>query len=195
MICGLVLAAGAGTRFAGTPAGPQSKLLAPLDGRPLLEHAVLAQCEVSELERVVVVLGMCSEEVLASVRFGRAEPVVCSEWARGQSASLRCGLGALPGAAKVIVTLGDEPRITAAAIRRFVDLPPGARAVYDGRPGHPVVLGPAQIQALAAVSGDTGARDLLGSGPEVECSDLCSGRDVDTLDDLEEIRDEARAVL
>ncbi len=173
----------------------QSKLLAPLDGRPLLEHAVRAQCEVKELERVVVVLGAFGEEVLASVRFGRAEPVVCSEWASGQSASLRCGIEAVAGARKVIVTLGDEPRISAAAIRRFIDLPAGARAVYEGRPGHPVVLGASEIQALAQVSGDRGARDVLGSGPDVECSDLWSGRDVDTVEDLEEIRDEARAVL
>jgi CTP:molybdopterin cytidylyltransferase MocA len=173
----------------------QSKLLAPLDGRPLLEHAVRAQCEVKELERVVVVLGAFGEEVLASVRFGRAEPVVCSEWASGQSASLRCGIEALAGATKVIVTLGDEPRISAAAIHRFIDLPAGARAVYEGHPGHPVVLGASEIQALAQVSGDRGARDVLGSGPDVECSDLCSGRDVDTVEDLKEIRDEARAVL
>ncbi len=195
MICGLVLAAGAGTRFAGSEAVPRSKLLAPLDGRPLLEHAVRAQCAVEELERVVVVLGAFSQEVLASVRFGRAEPVVCAEWASGQSASLRCGLGALAGAAKVIVTLGDEPRISAEAIRRFAGLPGGARAVYGGRPGHPVGLGAAEIEALARVSGDRGARGVLGSGPEVECSDLCSGRDVDTPEDLEELRDEARAVL
>jgi molybdenum cofactor cytidylyltransferase len=195
LICGLVLAAGAGSRFAGSLPAPQYKLLAPLEGRPLLEHAVAAQCAVKELERVVVVLGAFSAEVLASVRFGRAEPLVCSDWERGQSASLRCGLGALAGVEKVIVTLGDEPRITAAAIRRFIGLPGGARAVYGGRPGHPVVLGPAEIQALARASGDRGAREVLGRGHEVECSDLCAGRDVDTLEDLEAIRDEARAVL
>ena len=190
MICGLVLAAGAGTRF-----GPEPKLLASLDGRPLVERAIEAQCTVQELERVVVVLGAFSEELLARVEYGRAVPVVCRDWSSGQSVSLRCGLEALPGASKVIVTLGDEPLITSELIRRFVERPPGTRAVYGGRPAHPVVLGPEHIKALADVSGDRGARDLLRGDHEVECSDLCSGRDVDTIQDLEEIRDEARAVL
>ena len=190
MIGGLVLAAGAGTRF-----GSESKLLAPINGRPLLEHAVVAACAVAELEHVVVVLGASHEQLLLAVRFGRAQPVVCDEWEAGQSASLRCGLGALAGAGRVIVTLGDQPLIPAALIRRFVELPAGARAVYGGRPGHPVVLGAEQIQALQAITGDRGARDLLTGGLEVECSDLWSGRDVDTTQDLEEIRDEARAVV
>ena len=106
MIAGLVLAAGAGARF-----GSEAKQLADLDGRPLVEWAVRAQCAVPELERVVVVLGARAPEVLAGVDFGRAEPVVCDDWEAGQAASLRYGLNALAGAAKVIVTLGDAPLI------------------------------------------------------------------------------------
>jgi CTP:molybdopterin cytidylyltransferase MocA len=188
VIAGLVLAAGAGERF-----GPQPKLLADLRGRPLLEHAIAAQCAVPELERVVVVLGAHAAELRAAVEFGRAEPVVCDFWSQGQAASLRCGIDALAGADKVLVTLGDEPLITPAVIATMVGQPPGARAVYDGRPGHPVVLGPEQIAAIARLTGDRGARGLLGDGPEVECGDLWSGRDVDTQQDLEAIRDEARA--
>jgi CTP:molybdopterin cytidylyltransferase MocA len=189
VIAGLILAAGAGTRF-----GPEPKLLAELDGRPLLEHAVGAACAVAELERIVVVLGSRAASVRERVEFGRAETVVCDEWERGQSLSLRFGAVALAGAEKVIVTLGDEPLITAAVIRRFLDEPGGTRAVYEGRTGHPVVLGPAQLQALENLSGDRGARELL-DGEEIECSALSSGRDVDTPDDLEAVRDEARAVI
>ena len=57
--------------------GIEPKLLADLNGRPLLEYALRAQCAVAELERVVVVLGSRADEVLAAVDFGRAEPVVC----------------------------------------------------------------------------------------------------------------------
>jgi CTP:molybdopterin cytidylyltransferase MocA len=193
VIAGLVLAAGDGSRFGGS----RSKLLAELRGRPLLEHAVAAQCAVSSLSRVVVVLGARADEVAASVSFGRAEPVVCREWEDGQSASLRCGVRALAGASKVIVTLGDAPLITPAVIARFVGEPPGSRASYGGVPGHPVVLGPAQLELIAGsgIDGDRGARDMLRGGPVIECSDLCSGRDVDTPDDLEAIRHEARAVV
>lgn len=192
MIAGLILAAGAGTRF-----GDESKLLAELDGRPLLEYAVAAQCAVAELEWIVIVLGAHAHEVLERVDLRRAEPVICADWDTGQAASLRCGASALAaaGAGKVIVTLGDEPLLTPALIGRFVDQPGGSRAVYDGRPGHPVVLGAAQLQALSELTGDRGARSLLHGGPVIECGHLGSGRDVDTTDDLEAIRNEARAVI
>ncbi len=179
MIAGLILAAGAGTRF-----GSATKLLASIDGRPLLEWAVRAQIEVAELERVVVVLGARAEEIVAEVSFGRAEHVICAEWERGQSASLRCGLAALAGADKVIVTLGDQPLLTAAVVRRLLDQPPGTRAVYDGVPGHPVVLGPEQIELASRLTGDQGARGLLAGGRTVECGDIASARDVDTPEDL-----------
>jgi CTP:molybdopterin cytidylyltransferase MocA len=188
-----VLAAGGGTRFGDSP-----KLLADLGGRPLLEWSVRAQCAVPELSRVVVVLGAHAAEVSAHVAFGRAETVVCPDWASGQAASLRRGLAALSGVWKVIVTLGDAPLVTPAVIARFAGEPARTRATYGGRPGHPVVLGREQIAGLMSLSGDRGdrgARDLLRGGPVIEVGHLCSGRDVDTPDDLEEIRDEARAVI
>jgi molybdenum cofactor cytidylyltransferase len=95
----------------------------------------------------------------------------------------------------VLVTLGDAPLLTASLIERFAGEPAGTRAVYDGRPGHPVVLGPEQIAALAAVGGDVGARGLLRGARVIEVGQICSGRDVDTPEDLEEVRNEARAVL
>jgi CTP:molybdopterin cytidylyltransferase MocA len=201
VITGLVLAAGAGTRFgggssgAGAEPGRRSKLLAELEGRPLLEHAVRAQSAVAALERIVVVLGAFADEVLARVDFGRAEPVICEEWEAGQAASLRCGLRALAGASRVIVTLGDAPLVTPDVIALFVSAEPGTRAVYHGRPGHPVVLGAQHIASVSAITGDHGARHLLAGGATIECAELCSGRDVDTPEDLEAVRLEARAVL
>lgn len=193
MICGLILAAGAGTRF-----GEKSKLLAELDGRPLLEHAIAAQCRVPELQRVAVVLGAFAGEILGRVDFMRAEPVVCERWQEGQALSLRTGIEHLTGAgsvSRVIVTLGDQPRMTSELIARFVGEPPGTRAVYEGRPGHPVVLGPVQLRAITKLRGDQGAREILRGGPTIECRDLRAARDVDTPEDLEAIRHEARAVV
>jgi molybdenum cofactor cytidylyltransferase len=193
LICGLVLAAGAGTRF-----GEQSKLLAELEGRPMLEHAVAAQCAVGELERVAVVLGASAEEILERVDFMRAETVVCPRWSEGQAYSLRCGIEHLSAAGhvtRVIVTLGDQPRVGPELIARFVGQPPGTRAAYGGVPGHPVVLGPVQMRAIAGLHGDHGARKLLQGGGMIECGDSSAVRDVDTPEDLEAIRHEARAVL
>jgi molybdenum cofactor cytidylyltransferase len=186
VVAGIVLAAGGGTRFGGatTP-----KLVAELGGRPLLEHAVRAQCAVTELERVVVVLGAAADEVRAAVEFGRAEVVLCGDWADGQSASLRRAVEALDGADRAIVTLGDAPLVTPEVIRLFVDQPGATRATYDGRPGHPVVLGPEQLAAVAGLQGDEGARGLLRGGLMIECGRLCPGIDVDTPEQLELARE------
>jgi molybdenum cofactor cytidylyltransferase len=190
MIAGLVLAAGEGARF-----GSEPKQLAEFRGRPLLEHAIAAQCHVPELQRVVVVLGAYAERIMAAVDFMRAEPVVCERWREGQAASLRFGLDALRGADRVLVTLGDEPLITTEVVARFAGQPPGTRALYNGRPGHPVVLGPEQIGALLSLTGDRGAREMLG-GADVELGGLGDlSRDIDTPEDLERLRNEARAVV
>ena len=188
---GLILAAGEGIRF-----GSEPKLLAELDGRPLLEHAIAAQCAVPALERIIAVLGAFADPILARVDFRRAEPVVCAAWSEGQAASLRFGLEALAAFDKVIVTLGDEPLITPATIERFVHEPGGTRASYNGRPGHPVTLGAEQVAALASLTGDRGAGGVLSGGPVIELGGLGDlGRDVDTPEDLEAIRNEARAVI
>ena len=56
------------------------------------------------------------------------------------------------------------------------------RTTYDGRPGHPVLLGREHWAGVrAAAVGDRGARDYLAHHAlvEVECGDLATGRDVD----------------
>lgn len=184
MIAGLVLAAGAGTRF--DPC--QSKLLAEWDGRPLLEHAIAAQTSVAALERVVVVLGAHAQEIRSAVRFGRADVVVCDHWMRGRSASLRTGTAALLDAEKVIVTLGDMPLMSASLVSRFVDAPPRARAVYHGAPGHPVVLGSEEVIALQREDREIEARELLAGGTVIECGDSPCSLDVDTRADLQALR-------
>jgi molybdenum cofactor cytidylyltransferase len=190
VIGGLILAAGEGSRF-----GPQPKLLAELHGRPVLEHAIRAQSAVPAVERVVVVLGANADTLLRRVDFLDSEPIVCENWGEGQAASLRRGIEELAGAEKVIVTLGDEPLITSQVVARFVDERAPARATYDGRPGHPVALARKQLAEVRKLTGDHGARDLLVGVRMIECGRLCSGRDVDTPEDLERLRNEARAVV
>jgi CTP:molybdopterin cytidylyltransferase MocA len=187
MIGGIVLAAGAGTRFGG------GKQLAELDGRPLLEHAVRAMTE-SPVGRVVVVLGAAAEEVIAEVDLQGAVPCVCSRWEEGQSASLACGLAELTDCEAVVVILGDQPRVSPDAIRRVIAArgndASAVRATYGGDPGHPVLLERELFERLRDVSGDHGARNLLISTGtrEVPCDDLGGGEDVDTPAELDALR-------
>lgn len=186
MIAGVVLAAGAGMRFGGL------KQLAELDGRPLLGH-VLAAASEGGLDKLVVVLGADSESVVAGVDLHGAETIVCRSWAEGQSASLACGLAAVADADAAVVLLGDQPRVSAEAIRRVLGARGGTeavRATYQGRPGHPVLLEQSLFERLRDVTGDAGARNLLlsvGVRP-VACEDLGGGEDVDTPADLEALR-------
>jgi molybdenum cofactor cytidylyltransferase len=187
MIGGMVLAAGAGTRFG------SAKQLADFDGRPLLEHAVRAMVA-SPVGRVVVVLGSGAEDVLAQVDFHGAEAVVCERWAEGQSASLACGLAELSGCEAVVVTLGDQPLMTPDSISRVIagrqDGVAAVRATYDGVPGHPVLLERRLFERMRDVSGDHGARNLLISMQtrEIPCDDLGGGQDVDTPAQLDALR-------
>ena len=178
----LVLAAGAGTRF-----GPEPKLLASLDGRPVVEHVVAAAREARSVERVVVVVGARPAEVRAAVEPHGAEVVECPEWADGQAASLRRGLTAIGAAESVLLLVGDQPGVTAAAIDRLANEPPGSRAAYGGRPGHPAVLGRELIARAARLTGDRGLRDVA-EWRLVECGDVASGEDVDTPADLDALR-------
>lgn len=187
MIGGLVLAAGSATRFG------SAKQLAELDGRPLLEHSLLAMA-VSPVERVVVVLGSAAEEVLARVELHGAEARVCDRWEEGQSASLACGLAELSDCEAVVVTLGDQPRVSPEAIRRVIDArgdgAAAVRATYFGEPGHPVLLERTLFERMRDVTGDHGARNLLISMQtrEVPCEDLGGGQDVDTPAQLDALR-------
>lgn len=189
MTVALILAAGSGSRF-----GDEPKLLADVDGRPVLEHVIRSAERASHVGRIVVVLGAHSGAIREGVDLGRAEVVECEDWESGQSASLKCGLDAIPDGQKVLVLLGDQPLVTARVIEWLAEEPAGTRASYHGRPGHPVVLGPRLCDEARTLDGDSGLRDMV-RWRLVEVGHLASDRDVDTREDLEAIRDEARAVL
>ncbi len=183
-IVSIVLAAGAGRRFGG------GKQLAPLHGRPLLEHA-LAAAGAAPSDATLVVLGADAEEIERGVALGGASVVRCADWEHGQGASLRAGLAALePDVAAALVTLGDVPFVPAEASRRLLAARrPGLaalRATYDGRPGHPVLIERQLFAPLIAAPPDANPAALLReAGIEaVECSDLGDPADVDTPEQL-----------
>lgn len=175
VVVGVVLAAGAGRRAG----GPKALRRTP-DGTPWLELAVRRLREAGCAD-VVVVLGAGADEARDLVP-ADARVVVAADWALGASASLRAGLEAAGGDA-VLVTLVDLPGERAETARRVLDSGADlAQAVFDGRPGHPVLIGREHWPALLGeLSGDAGARDYLRrhAALAVECGDLEAGEDVD----------------
>ena len=183
---GLILAAGAGRRFGGT------KQLADLHGRPLLEHAIESMLAVPALDPVIVVLGHAAARILERVELGDAEVVICEQWDRGQAASLRRGIAALADADAVVVTLGDQPFITPQVIAGALDQLDGydaVRATYGGKPGHPVVLGRAVMDAAGDAGGRRGRARSARPVPHAkwEAGHLCSAADIDTREELQSL--------
>lgn len=167
---GIVLAAGAGTRF----------------GRPKVVVADWLSRSVAALSDggcgdVIVVLGAAVVDVPAPAR-----AVVAEDWADGMAASLRAGLRAADGDPAVVHVV-DAPDVNADVVARVlaaVGESGLARAVFDGRPGHPVVIARRHWpEVLTTLHGDQGARVFLAGRDDVvavECGDLATGRDIDS---------------
>ncbi|MEO9323010.1 nucleotidyltransferase family protein [Nocardioides sp. C4-1] len=181
MTTGLLLAAGGGSRM-----GRPKALVRDDDGTSWLVRSA-AVLRDGGCSRVVVVLGAAADEARQLVPEG-CRVVVADDWASGMAASLSTGLTALgPDDGDVaVVTLVDLPDVSADVVRRVLAAASGpgslARAVYAGRPGHPVLMGRHHwTPAATAVSGDEGAKAYLHEHgcAAVECGDLATGRDVD----------------
>lgn len=180
MTVGLLLAAGAGTRFGGPKA-----LARDDDGTSWLLRSVQALRPCAE---IVVVLGAEAERAAALLPMSVSR-VRADDWAEGMGASLRAGLEALASTDHdaALVSLVDLPDVDATVVARLVGTVTGrgdlARASYGGVPGHPVLLGRDHWAGVAATStGDRGARDYLAAHEValVECGDLATGADVDS---------------
>ena len=185
-VSGLILAAGKSTRLG---AGP--KQLLPWRGTTLLEW-VVRQVESSSLDEVLVVVGHQSEEVRGRVSLVRSRFVETPDFGEGCSASIRNGLKAVSAKAEaVVLLLGDQPEIDAAAIRAVVDgwdrlRSPVVRISYRGRSGHPVLVSRTIFPQIEALHGDKGVWKLLEAHPEwiqeIEL-DRPHPRDVNTWED------------
>ena len=187
-VTGIVLAAGSSSRFG------SNKLLADLDGRPVLQH-VLDAVAGAGLADVVVVLGASHASIRAAIEWHGEHVTVNERPQDGLSSSLRVGLdeAALDASAEaVIVVLGDQPQIRAEVISAVVDAAehnpaPFVRARYarDDAP-NPVLVRRGSWARAAGLSGDRGLGPLLGQIPEEVLAVDVGGTnpDVDTPADL-----------
>ncbi len=167
-VAALVLAAGRSSRTGGP-----NKLLATLDGKPLVRHVVEAALA-SAVSGVTVVTGHMADRIEAALTGLPVRFVHNPDYAAGLSTSLKTGIAALPEtAAATIVLLADMPRVEAEAINALVaafDPDRGTHVVvptFEGRRGNPVLWSRRFFEALAAIQGDVGARHLIGENAAV----------------------------
>jgi nicotine blue oxidoreductase len=181
-VAGLVLAAGGGRRYGGP------KALVRRDGRLLVERAV-ATVRGGGCAPIVVVLGAEAAQVRAQADLGDAIVVDNPGWKSGMGSSLKVGLEAVGGtdAEAVVVLLVDTPGITPDAVRRVADKHGPdmlVAATYEGRRGHPVLLGRDHWGGVASLAtADIGARAYLmaraSSVVTVACEDIADDTDID----------------
>jgi molybdenum cofactor cytidylyltransferase len=191
-IIGILLAAGSGARFGG------AKLLTPL---PAATHGVgagtaigVASClhMLSALPEVVAVVRPGDSILESQLRAAGARVVVCARADEGMGASLSCGVAAAADADGWIVALADMPWISPATVAVVAEaLRDGADIVATSHIGvraHPVGFARRHYAALAALSGDEGAKSILAAHRDrvqlIEVTDAGVVRDVDTPADL-----------
>jgi molybdenum cofactor cytidylyltransferase len=188
-VTGLVLAAGAATRF-GSP-----KQLALLDGRPLLQHPLDALADAG-IDDILVVLGAEGVAIETAIAWRGERRLVNERPEDGLASSLRMGLGAAAEDSTVdavLVVLGDQPGLRPAVIEAVLAAAerveqPIVRPRYerDGAP-NPVLVRRAAWPLAAGLEGDRGLGPMLAAHPELVQEVVVSGSipDVDTPADLE----------
>ncbi len=187
----MILAAGAAQRF-----GSQ-KLLAPLNGRPLVQHVIDA-ANASCLEDIVLVVGTNTDDLVNELDMGRTRVVHNPDPTQGLASSLQTGLRRLDQSLHAaLVLLGDMPSVTTALIDELVARGRETRAsavisVWRGRRSPPVVLHKSLWPAALALRGDIGMREVLAGRDdvvEVEVTPALGALDdVDTPEDHDRLR-------
>jgi molybdenum cofactor cytidylyltransferase len=167
-VAAIVLAAGQSRRM-----GAINKLLAGIDGVPMVARVVDAALA-SHADPVVVVTGHEADRIRAALD-GR--PVVFADnrdFADGLSTSLRAGLATLPDdVTAALVCLGDMPALKAGQLDRLIAAydPVEGRAIcvptHLGKRGNPVLWDRRFFADMAGLSGDVGARHLIGANTEL----------------------------
>ena len=185
----LLLAAGQSRRMGGP-----NKLLAEIEGVPMVAR-VAQRLLASRARPIVAVLGNRADEIDAALGRLPVERVRNPDFADGLSTSLRRGLAALPADLDgVVVCLGDMPLISGRHLDRLVAAfnPLEGRAIVvptrRGKRGNPVLWARRFFPEMAQVSGDVGARHLIGEHAElvaeIEMDDDAILVDIDTPEAL-----------
>jgi molybdenum cofactor cytidylyltransferase len=191
----VILAAGKSSRFRAGGGSDPTKLVAKLDGKPIVRRVVEAALA-AKARPIVVVTGYARHSVEAALADCDVSLAFNPKFASGLASSLSVGLTAMPrDVVGALVLLGDMPLVGAPLIDALIDAflarkdALAAVPLREGRRGNPVLLSQKLFERAMRLTGDEGARRLIGAlGAsdlvEVEAPDIGATFDVDTPDDL-----------
>jgi molybdenum cofactor cytidylyltransferase len=189
-IAAVVLGAGRSRRMA-----PHNKLLvADRTGKTMIAR-VVDNVLSSNARPILVVVGHMAEQVEHALGGRPVRYVHAADYAEGLSASLKAGIAAVPPeCAAAVVCLGDMPLVTGRMIDRLLAAydPDEGRLivlpVFHGKQGNPMLWDRRFFPEILEISGDSGARFLVGKHmeavAEVEMADDAVLRDFDTTESL-----------
>ena len=189
-IAALVMAAGRSRRMA-----PHNKLLVTdKAGKPMIAR-VVDNVLSSNARPILVVTGHMHEQIEQALAGRPVRYVHADDYAQGLAESLKAGIAAVPpDCAGAIVCLGDMPLVTGRMIDRLLavyDPLEGRKIVlptFRGKQGNPMVWDRSFFPEILGISGDSGARFLVGKHAEavaeVEMADDAVLRDFDTTESL-----------
>ena len=185
-IATMLLAAGGSRRF-----GADSKLMADLGGRPVVDHAAQAVAETTAAHRIAVVRpGPDPMRALLAARGFALVDNPRAEEGMGASISAGTAYAAEHAATGLLVCLADAPLIRSLTLSVMMDAfaaRKNAGAIVVARDarrrGAPVVFGAAHFPALMALEGDEGGRALLAAHADM-VTEVATSRP-DELDDVD----------
>ena len=187
----VILAAGQARRFGAC------KQLAEFQNKPLLQHVLEAALPLPH-KRLVIITGKYDQEIKTAATngiFGGAEQVYNPDWPEGMSSSIRLGCQVLGNDCdQILVLLADQVLVSTDELFALTDATDStgiACAGFSGTVGPPALFGSAFYPALLSLNAENGAKKIL-INPEnhVRVVPMASaGWDVDTPEDLENLRD------
>jgi len=189
-IAALVLAAGRSRRMA-----PHNKLLiTDKAGKPMIAR-VVDNVLSSNARPILVVLGHQAEQIEHALGGRPVRYVHAQDYAEGLSASLKAGIAAIPPECQAaLVCLGDMPLVNGRMIDRLLSMydPEEGRLIvlptFRGKQGNPMLWDRRYFPEILGITGDSGARFLVGKHAEavveVEMADDAVLRDFDTTESL-----------
>ncbi len=175
------------------------KLLALLDGRPILAHVLGAAADFSPAATVVVLSdGLTADELEAGIEWRGERRVHNPHPERGLAGSVRIGLEALadatdPSVRSTLILLGDQPKVRTEVMRKLLDAAgsqPDRLFVVPrygaGGGGNPLLIRREAWSLATELEGDRGFGPLLRARPDMVRTVAVSGAnpDIDTPADL-----------